>query len=171
MEIGLSTGPEDVLAANFLASGTLPLNFLMRCAKIWSITRSLLDLYSPHLPDSAQSIRRNMSTITERFNAAEKLKDSGKTEEAIQALEGILADDPDHVLSHLTLGRIYTLAKNFELAIQHGKRACELEPNEPFNFTALSLTYQRTFAGTQDTSYIRLAEDAMAESRRLESLR
>ena len=112
-----------------------------------------------------------MSNITSRYNEAEKLKDSGKNEEAISALESILADDPDHVLSHLTLGRLFTLAGKFDLAIQHGTRACELEPNEPFNFTALSLTYQRTFAGTQNTKYIQLAEDAMAESRRLESLR
>lgn len=112
-----------------------------------------------------------MSTITSRYNEAEKLKDSGKTAEAISALEGILAEEPNHVLSHLTLGRLYTLAGKYDLAIQHGYRACELEPNEPFNFTALSLTYQRTFAGTQDHKFIQMAEDAMAESRRLESLR
>lgn len=112
-----------------------------------------------------------MSNITTRFNEAEKLKDAGKTEEAIAALEGILAEDPNHVLSHLMLGRIYTLAAKFDLAIKHGQKACELEPQEPFNFTALSLTYQRTYAGTKDTRYIQMAEDAMAESRRLESLR
>ena len=112
-----------------------------------------------------------MQNITDRFNAAEKLKDEGKTQEAIAAFESILSEDPSHVLCHLTLGRLFTLAGNFEKAIEHGKKACELEPQEPFNFTALSLTYQRTFAGTQDTSYIQMAEDAMAESRRLESLR
>ncbi len=112
-----------------------------------------------------------MSNIVERYNAAEKLKDAGKSDEAIAALEGILAEAPDHVLSHLTLGRLHTLAGNFEKAIHHGCKACELEPNEPFNFTALSLTYQRTFAGTQDTQYITLAEDARDEARRLESLR
>jgi tetratricopeptide (TPR) repeat protein len=112
-----------------------------------------------------------MQTITERCNAAEKLKDEGKIEEAIAAFESILSDDPNHVLSHLTLCRIFTLEGNFERAIEHGRKACELEPSEPFNFTALSLTYQRTFAGTQDHKYIQMAEDAMAESRRLESLR
>lgn len=112
-----------------------------------------------------------MQSIDERFNAAEKLKDEEQTQEAIAAFESILSEDPSHVLCHLTLGRLFTLAGNFEKAIEHGRKACELEPQEPFNFTALSLTYQRTFAGTQDHKYIQMAEDAMAESRRLESLR
>jgi tetratricopeptide (TPR) repeat protein len=112
-----------------------------------------------------------MPTVTERYNAAEKLKDQGNSAEAIAALEALLVDEPSHVLSHLTLGRLYTLSGQFDKAIAHGKKACELEPNEPFNFTALSLTFQRTFAGTQDQQYIILAEDARDEARRLESLR
>lgn len=112
-----------------------------------------------------------MSTITERYNAAEKLKDEGKNDEAVEILTGIIAEDPNHVLTHLTLGRIYTVTGKYELAVEHGRKACELEPNEPFNFTALSVTYQRVYAGTQDTQYIQMAEDAMAESRRLESLK
>ncbi len=112
-----------------------------------------------------------MSTVVERYNAAEKLKDQGKSDEAIAALEALLVDEPNHVLSHLTLGRLYTLAAKFDKAIEHGVKACQLEPNEPFNFTALSLTYQRTFAGTQDPKYITMAEDARDEARRLESLR
>lgn len=111
-----------------------------------------------------------MSTITEKYNTAEKLKDEGKPEEAVKLLQEILAESPEHVLSHLTLGRIFTLQGEFEKAVEHGEQACKLEPNEPFNYTALSVTYQRVFAGTQDTKYIQMAEDAMAESRRLESL-
>ena len=112
-----------------------------------------------------------MSTITERYNTAEKLKDEGKYEEALEIFNGIIAEEPDHVLTHLTLGRIYTVTGKYEQAVEHGRKACELEPNEPFNFTALSVTYQRVYAGTQDTQYIQMAEDAMAESRRLESLK
>ncbi|GIW96988.1 MAG: nuclear scaffold-like protein p76 [Pirellulaceae bacterium] len=109
--------------------------------------------------------------IVAKYNAAEKLKDEKKYDEAVALLKEILQEDPNHVLSHLTLGRIYTLTGQYELAVEHGRKACELEPDEPFNFTALSVTYQRVFAGTQDPKYIQLAEDAMAESRRLESMR
>jgi tetratricopeptide (TPR) repeat protein len=111
-----------------------------------------------------------MNPIVEKTNAAEKLKDEGKLDEAIALLQEILEEEPGHVLTHLTLGRIFTLQGKFEDAVKHGQKACELEPKEAFNFTALSVTYQRVFAGTQDHKYIQLAEDAMAESRRLESL-
>ena len=112
-----------------------------------------------------------MNDIVQKYNAAEKLKDEGKNEEAIAILEQILEEEPNHVLSHLTLGRIYTLQGKFDQAIAHSQKACQLEPTEPFNFTAMSVTYQRAFAGTQDHKYIQLAEDAMAESRHLEALK
>jgi hypothetical protein len=58
-----------------------------------------------------------------------------------------------------------------EEAIQHAQRVCELDPEDPFSFTALSVTYQRAFAGTNNMQYIRLAEDAMERSRILQSRR
>jgi tetratricopeptide (TPR) repeat protein len=107
----------------------------------------------------------------EKYNAAEQLKDQGKYDEAIALLQEILSENAEHVLTHLTLARIYTLQGKFDSAIAHSQQACQLEPQDPFNFTALSVTYQRTFAGTQDHKFIQMAEDAMAESRRLESMR
>ncbi len=112
-----------------------------------------------------------MTDTMQKYNAAEKLKDEGKLDEAVLLLNQILADDPNHVLTHLTLGRIYTVQGKHEQAIAHGQQACQLEPKEPFNFTALSVTYQRAFAGTQEHKFIELAEDAMAESRRLEAMK
>ncbi len=111
-----------------------------------------------------------MSGIIEKTNAAEKLKDEGKLDEAVVILHDILTEEPNHVLTHLTLGRIFTLQGKFDKAVEHGRKACELEPLEAFNYTALSVTYQRVFAGTGEHKYIQLAEDAMAESRRIESL-
>ena len=108
-----------------------------------------------------------MSTVIERYNAAEKLKDQGKVEEAATMLQEILADEETHVLSHLTLARICTQLGRHEDAVKHAERACELEPNESMNFTVLSVTYQRAWAGTQDQRYITMAEDAMARSRML----
>ncbi|MCA9193311.1 MAG: tetratricopeptide repeat protein [Planctomycetales bacterium] len=109
-----------------------------------------------------------MSDIATRYNVAEALKDQGKFDEAIAILTEILTAEPAHILSHLTLGRIYTLQGNFEMAIEHGQQACNLEPNEAFNYTAMSVTYQRAFAGTQDRRYIQLAEDAMAKAHQLQ---
>lgn len=112
-----------------------------------------------------------MSDIVAKYNQAEKLKDEGKYDEAVGLLTEILTEDENHILSHLTLGRVYTLQGKYEQAVAHGEKACQLEPEEPFNYTALSVTYQRVFAGTQDHKYIQMAEDAMAESRRLESMK
>ncbi|MEQ1830988.1 MAG: tetratricopeptide repeat protein [Pirellula sp.] len=106
-----------------------------------------------------------MLTVLQRYNEAEKLKDQGKHDEAAAILEAILADEPDHVLAHLTLARICTATGKHELAVKHAEEACRLEPNDSTNFTVLSVTYQRAWAGTQDQRYITMAEDAMARSR------
>ena len=108
-----------------------------------------------------------VSNVVAMYTEAEKLKDSGKTEEAIEVLRKILEIDPQHVLSHMTLARLYTLSGQHELAIEHGVKSCELEPTDAFNYSALSITYQRAYAGTGERKYIQLAEDAMAYARTL----
>ncbi len=108
-----------------------------------------------------------MSTAKERFREAEKLKDAGQISEAKELLESLLSDHPDHVLSHLTLARICTQLEEHEAAVQHAEEACKLEPDEAFNYTILSVTYQKAWAGTQDSRYIQLAEEAMARSQML----
>jgi tetratricopeptide (TPR) repeat protein len=110
-----------------------------------------------------------MSDIHQRYNDVEKLIDDEKYPEAIEGLKGIVAEDDSFVLAHLALARAYTKTGQHEEAIQHGQKACELEPNDPFNFTALSVTYQRAWAGTQDQQYITKAEDAMAKAQMLQS--
>ena len=92
-------------------------------------------------------------------------------EQAIAKLTELLAQDDSYTLAHLALAVLYEKVGKPEDSVKHGQRACELEPDDPFNFTAMSVTFQRVFAGTNDPKYIQLAEDAMAESRRLESLR
>jgi Flp pilus assembly protein TadD len=111
--------------------------------------------------------QRPMSNVTQRYTEAEKLKNSGKPEEAAQILRSLLEDDPSHALSHMALARILTGLSQHEDAVAHAEKACELEPDDAINFSLLSLTYQRAFAGTGDQRYIRMAEDAMARSRSL----
>lgn len=108
-----------------------------------------------------------MSSVVELYAEAEKLKDNGNNVEAIEVLNKILELDSQHVLTHLTLGRLYTLTGQHELAITHNQKACELEPNDSFNFSALSVSCQRAYAGTGDRKYIQMAEDAMAHARSL----
>lgn len=108
-----------------------------------------------------------MSDIHERYDAVEKLIEAEQYAEAIAGLTPLVAEDPKFVLGHLALARVYTKTGQHDEAIAHGIQATEIEPDDPFNFTALSVTYQRAWAGTQTQEYIARAEDAMARAQQL----
>ncbi len=105
-----------------------------------------------------------MSDLTSLYDEADRLKDEGKFEEAIEKLNALLEQDENYVLAHLALAVVYGRVGKHEDAVRHGQKACELEPEEAFNFTAMSVTYQRAFQATQDPKYIHLAEESMAKA-------
>ncbi len=109
-----------------------------------------------------------MADLTAMYDEADRLKDEGKNDEAIQQLTAVLAEDANYTLAHLALAVLYGRVNKYEDAVSHAQKACELEPEEAFNYTAMSVTYQRAFAGTQNHDYIRLAEDAMAKANALQ---
>lgn len=111
-----------------------------------------------------------MSDIHSQYNDVEKLIDEEKFEEAIAGLTSIVDEDESFVLAHLALARVYTKTGQHDLAIQHGEKVCELEPEDAFNFTAMSVTYQKAWAGTQKQEYITKAEDAMARAQQLNAM-
>ena len=100
-------------------------------------------------------------TRTERYAAAEKLKDDGDLAGAVAAMEALVADDPDYALAHSALGAWCTRLERHAEAVQHARRACDLEPNDPFSYTALSVACMRA-------GMIPEAEDALARSRMLQ---
>lgn len=102
------------------------------------------------------------------YDEAEKLKDDGKYQEAVAKYQEILGIDESFTLAHLALAVTYGKLGDHEKAVKHGERACQLEPNDPFSFTAMSVTYQRAFAGTRNPEYIRSAEHAMAKAHSLQ---
>jgi len=110
-----------------------------------------------------------MSDLHTLYDEAEKLKDAGNLEEAIGKLQEIIEQDDSFILAHLTLAVLYGRVNKHEEAVRHGEKACELEPDEAFNFTAMSVTYQRAFAGTQNQQYIQMAEDAMARAHMIQA--
>jgi tetratricopeptide (TPR) repeat protein len=103
----------------------------------------------------------------EVYKAGEKLKAEGRHEEACEKFRECLKIDESYVLAHYALAVSCCLTGQYEDAVKHAQRACELEPQDPFSYMSLSVTYQRTFQGTQDPQYIQLAEDAMARSHTL----
>jgi tetratricopeptide (TPR) repeat protein len=103
-----------------------------------------------------------MSTAHELYAEAEKLKDAGQLPEAVAKLNEALAVDEGHVLSHLALAVLLGKLGQHEEGVKHAERAVQLEPNDTYNFTMLSVVYQRAWAATQDPRYIQLAEEAKA---------
>jgi tetratricopeptide (TPR) repeat protein len=109
-----------------------------------------------------------MSDPVKLYDEADKLKDQGKLEEAAGKLQEALNADSGYSLAHAALAVVMQKMGRHEEAIKHAIRVCELEPNDPFSYTALSVTYQRAYAGTQNMQYIRMAEDAMERSRMMQ---
>lgn len=103
-----------------------------------------------------------MTTREERYEAAEALKNAGDLAGAVAALEEVVAADPDYALAHSALAAWCTRLERHDEAIRHSRRVCELEPNDPFSYTALSVACMRG-------GRIAEAEDALARSRMLQA--
>lgn len=99
-----------------------------------------------------------MSNPDQMYDEAIKLKEAGKLNEAIDKWQSILAEHPEHVITHQALAVHLQKAGRNDEAIKHAIRVTELEPKDPFSFTQLSVIYQRC-------GKIQEAEDAMAKSR------
>ena len=102
-----------------------------------------------------------MTTREERYEAAEALKNAGDLAGAIAALEAVVADDPGYALAHSALAAWCTRIERHDEAIRHARRVCELEPADPFSYTALSVACMRG-------GRIAEAEEALARSRMLQ---
>lgn len=96
-----------------------------------------------------------------RYAAAESLKDAGDLAGAVAALEALVAEEPDFTLAHSALGAWCTRLDRHQDAVRHARRACELEPRDPFSYTALSVACMRA-------GLIAEAEEALAKSRMLQ---
>ena len=105
-----------------------------------------------------------MPTLDEKYDEADRLKVSGNFAEAADKLQEIVAEDPSYALAHSALAVVLGKLGRHDEAIVHGLKVTELEPNDAFSFTALSVTYVR--AGR-----IMEAEDAKARAAMLQSRR
>jgi Flp pilus assembly protein TadD len=98
-----------------------------------------------------------MANTTELYDEAVKLKDAGNFEGAVAKLREILVTEPNYALAHGALSIYLGRLQRHDEAIAHAKKVCELEPNDPRSFTALSVVSVR--AGK-----IQEAEDAKAKA-------
>ena len=96
-----------------------------------------------------------MANVDQRYDEAIDLQEAGKLEEAIGKLEGLVADSPEYALAHSALAVFYGRLGRHDEAIEQARKVCELEPDDPFSYMALSLLAQRA-------GQLPVAEEAMA---------
>jgi len=84
-----------------------------------------------------------MPTPNELYDEATELRDKGDKPGAIAKLEEAVATDPAFAIGHGMLAKLYADLAESEKAIKHAKKVVELEPDDTFSYTALSVIYQR----------------------------
>jgi tetratricopeptide (TPR) repeat protein len=84
-----------------------------------------------------------MPTPNELYDRAVELRDRGDKPGAIAQLEEAVGLDPAFALGHGMLAKLYADIAEADKAIEHAKRVVELEPDDTFSYTALSVIYQR----------------------------
>ena len=98
-----------------------------------------------------------MPTPDALYDEALDLRDHGDKPAAIAKLEEAIAQDASFTLGHGMLAKLYADVAEIDRAIAHALKVVELEPEDGFSFTALSVIYQRC-------GKIPEAEDAKAKA-------
>jgi tetratricopeptide (TPR) repeat protein len=84
-----------------------------------------------------------MATPYEMYDQAVDLRDAGDKPGAVGLLEEAVKLDPDFAIGHGMLAKLYADLAEIDQAIEHAKKVVELEPDDTFSYTALSVIYQR----------------------------
>jgi Flp pilus assembly protein TadD len=84
-----------------------------------------------------------MPTPNELYDQAADLRDAGNKEAAVAKLDEAVAIDPGFAIGHGMLAKLHADLAHADKAIEHAKKVAELEPDDSFSFTALSVIYQR----------------------------
>jgi len=84
-----------------------------------------------------------MSSEVERYDEAIQLQQNGDVEQAVAKLEELVADHPDYALAHAALSVFYQRLDRDDEAVEHAGKVCELEPEDPFSFVAMSTICQK----------------------------
>lgn len=84
-----------------------------------------------------------MPTPDELYDQAIELRDRGDKEAAVSRLREAIALDDNFAIGHGMLAKLCADLALTDDAIRHAKRVVELEPNDAFSYTALSVIYQR----------------------------
>ncbi len=84
-----------------------------------------------------------MPTANELYDLAVDLRDQGDKPGAVAKLEQAIEVDPGCAIAHGMLAKLYADLAESDKAIAHASKVVELEPDDAFSYTALSVIYQR----------------------------
>jgi tetratricopeptide (TPR) repeat protein len=84
-----------------------------------------------------------MPTPDELYEQAIAQRDKGDKPGAVETLKQAIAIDPSFAIAHGFLAKLYADLAMAEQAIEHAKKVVELQPDDTFSYTALSVIYQR----------------------------
>ena len=99
------------------------------------------------------------------YDEAIEIQQRGDLEGAIQKLNELVAADPDFALAHSALSVFYSKKEEYDEAIAHARKVCELEPEDPFSFVAMSLLCQKAGRIAEAERALMEARQAQASSR------
>jgi len=102
-----------------------------------------------------------MATKEETYDEAIALAQEDKLADAIRKLDTLVEREPDYALAHAAMSVFYSKLGEFDKSVQHGRRVCQLEPDDPFSFVAMSLMCQKA-------GMIEEAEQALLQARQVE---
>lgn len=89
-------------------------------------------------------------------NSTEKLLENGQLRKAERLLKNILASNPNDFDVHFQMARLYRLKKDFGLALQHGLRAFEMNPEEANLCLNIGLIYESAGENVRALQYYKL---------------
>ena len=98
-----------------------------------------------------------MSSLEQTYDEAIELDEAGKLPEAVGKLEELIAENADFALAHTALSVFYGKLDRHAEAVEHAQKVCQLEPDDPFSFMALSIVCQKAGKTTE-------AEEAMSQA-------
>jgi Flp pilus assembly protein TadD len=84
-----------------------------------------------------------MATKEEMYDEAIRLQQQEDMEGSVGGLQELLRQHSDYALAHAALSVFYSKLEKHDQAVEHAQRVCELEPEDPFSFVAMSLVCQK----------------------------
>jgi Tfp pilus assembly protein PilF len=98
---------------------------------------------NPEAPTQTRREPATMPTPNELYDQAVECRNNGDKVGAIAKLEEAVSLDPSYAVGHGWLAKLYVDVAETDKAIAHAQKVVELEPDDAFSYTALSVIYQR----------------------------